>query len=301
MFEFGLKKARMVLNIIYRAYQVKTHLYKYVHAQNGNAPQHRHIPASVKKGSLEHQTFLFFANLLTYHSQSDQGFLQVKNLFENRPELFSPHLIFSDLRELQNGLKSVGFLYPNEGGRRWHISGTTLFREHEGSPVTLFKGVKSIDHLLKKHRWGKKNYGFVGLGPKLWSLLAIFYEELEISPNIPGAFPVDIHVQAECIGLGLVKSQKELIETTRLAEFIRGYISRICREEKMSALDLSHAMWFLGNRVCSPICRRNQGQAEYLCPVYAYCEGRISTKLYAARGKWKLNDYRQKNDEPNLF
>lgn len=284
--KFRKKKAIKVLGMIAEAYTSETHLYKYCNAKNGDAPQHRHIPKGVGKGSREHLMYLFFANLLTYHSQSEQGFLQVKRVYEKQPEMFHPSIVLRERESVCRVLTEVGFIYPNEGGRRWHLSAEALFRYYAGDPLKIFQQSKSIDGLLEKVKHRKGRNLFVGLGPKLFSLLALFYEELGVINHIRGAFPVDIHVQAECIGLHLVDIGKRIVSTTPIAEFLRPRIWEVCRREGMSALDLSHAMWFLGNRVCYPLCHKKPAQAEVLCPVWEHCDGRISTKLYSTRGKW---------------
>ncbi len=281
------KKARRCFKLIYEAYQKKTHLFQFVHASNGDAPQYRYIPKGVKKGSIKHQIFLFFANILTYHSQSEQGFQQCLAVYEKHPDFFSKKLWVINEKEIADALDKVGFIYPVATAKRWLKSGQALFLLYEGKPLKIFEGRQSIDEVMNLNLEKGLNV-FPGLGPKLFSLLNIFYNELGLMKCIKGSFPVDIHVQAECMGMGIVEVQKEVIDSTPLAEFLRTHISQICEEEKFKPLDLSHALWFLGNRVCSPLCQKKQAQAEHLCPVFKFCKGRVSTKLYRTKGKWGL-------------
>lgn len=285
--QFKKARANNCLSKIYRAYQDKTYLFKFVHASNGDAPQHKYIPKGVRKGSLRHQIFLFFANLLTYHSQSDAGFKQCLEVYEKKPEFFTKKIWLIEEREIAKALNEVGFIYPFATAKRWHKSAQSLFLLYNGKPLKIFKDRESIDDIMKLNQEKGLNV-FPGLGPKLMSLLNIFYHELGLMSCLKGSFPVDIHVQAECIGLSLVEIKKEVVNSTPLAEFLRVNISKICEEQKFKPLDLSHAMWFLGNRVCQ-FCHKRRAQSEYFCPVFKYCSGRVSTELYRTRGKWNMN------------
>lgn len=290
MFTFEEQRAVRLLRVIYDAYMNGTHLFRYVHSKNGDAPQQKFIPDSMVRGSKEHLMFLFFANLLTYHSSSDMGFSQVRRVYELAPEAFSEQGITRSENFIRSLLDEVGFIYPTEGARRWQLSGGDLFRRYGGDPTAIFQGqnIRGVVALMNEVERREKRKLLVGFGPKLLSLLALFYEEVGAIEYVEGAFPVDLHVQAECLGLGLVKPSIQMVNATLLAEYLRERIATICRNEQMAALDLSHAMWFLGSRVCSLVCKRKPAQAEVLCPVYQECAGRVSTKAYAKKGKWDL-------------
>lgn len=60
IFKFDNKRAEEILSIVHDCYLKGSHLYRYYHAKNGSAPQHKHVPESIKKGSVKHQSFLFF-------------------------------------------------------------------------------------------------------------------------------------------------------------------------------------------------------------------------------------------------
>lgn len=283
IFEFDRERAEEILSIVYQSYLNNSHLYRYYHAKNGSAPQHKHIPISIKRGSPEHQIFLFFASILTYHSQSDMGFQQCLRLYNEYPEFFKSNVCEKSLPELQIAFKEIGFIYPNEAARRWLFSAKGLFEEYDGNSLAIFRS-GNIDDVLKEKIRGNKNL-FPGFGPKLFSLLALFYEELGLLSPLPDAFPCDIHVQAQCIGLNIAKSDKNLFRSDPFAEFLRRNISIICRNKNISALDLSHALWFLGNRLCM-YCKKKRAVSEKFCPIFKYCSGRISTALYRRKGMW---------------
>lgn len=281
---FSREKAiEVIFENLFPAYFSHSQLFKYVHAGNGDAIQNNYIPEGVERGSLEHQIFLYFTNLMTYRNSSEVGFRQCVTLYEKYPFLFSEAILEIENEDVAEKLKESGNVHPNENAKRWKGSGMALFGHYDGNPVAIFEDIRSIDELMKKKRRKEKNI-FPGLGPKLASLLALFYEELNLVPHIEGAFPVDVHIQAQCIGTKVAIFSGD-INSTDLAEILRRRISDICYERNVSPLDLSHAMWFLGNKLCVA-CRRKKGTSELLCPIFKYCSGRPSTRKYRLKGKW---------------
>lgn len=134
------------------------------------------------------------------------GFQQCVMIYNKNPEFFKIDVCKKSLEEMQTVFKEVGFIYPNEAARRWLLSAKGLFGKYAGNPLAIFKS-GNIDSVLKEKGQGKKNL-FPGFGPKLFSLLSLFYEELGLLYPIPDAFPCDIHVQAQCIALdSILRSQ----------------------------------------------------------------------------------------------
>lgn len=289
--KFNRKRAKKILSILHRAYAEKTHLFKYVHAQNGDAPQNI-VPPSLAKGSNEHVFYLFFATLLTYRSGSEEWFKQCARLFEEKRDvLFSDKVTKIDNQIIEKSLRSAGFVHPIAAARYWQENAKTLFSHYSGDPLKIFDN-KTIEGIMSVKRKSKDNL-FPGYGPKLFSLLALFYVELGAIDYIEDAFPCDLHVQNQCISLGIVKANNEIVDAYRLADFLRVNLSGLCNDLGFSALDLSHAMWFLGNRLCIN-CNRKRRLSEVLCPIMGYCNGRLSTWMYRKKGKWKI----KKDDLP---
>jgi len=291
MFDFDRERAKEVLGIIYEAYTRRTYLFKWVHTSNGDAPQHRYIPDGVKRGSLEHRQFLFFCSLITYSGQSEQGIKQCFEVHRLYPGLFDKDIINISIEELERIFAHSGFIYPNAIAGRWRGSGITLFKRYDGDPLKIFIGKDSVDEVLSSEKREKGRNLLPGFGPKILSLLALWYEELDLV-FLRDAFPCDVHVQNQCLGLGIAKSTEKRFRTTDFAEFLRRETSVVCEEQEFKPLLLSHAMWFLGNRVCV-LCRKKRNRAKFLCPVFAFCSGRVSTKLYRRKGEWDLTTPKQ--------
>jgi hypothetical protein len=281
--KWNTDRAELIVLKFQRAYKERTHLFKYLKEGNLDAPQHKTIPEEITKGSVEHVLFLFFANLMTYSNSSDAGFLQAKELWENHNWAFSINSNAWLGRDIKRAIAAVGFVYPNALGVNWKRCSESLHSKYDGNPVLILHGMKSISEIMKIR---KKD--FPGLGPKLFSLLALFYEELKLLPPMKGAFPVDLHIQNQCMGTGIVSDfTKDIINSSRLAEFIRPRLYDACSVNGISTLDMSHAMWFTGNRLCQ-YCKHKRAAVQDLCPVVSKCSGRVSTKSYRSTGKWDL-------------
>lgn len=284
MFKFDKRRAkRLLIDRLFGAYDYETHLFEYVHAKNGDAPQHKYWPADTEKGSCKHQVFLFFATLLTYRSGSEEWFRQCTALFDRNKDLFFRKVLEMDMKTIENHLRTAEFVHPIAAAKYWKENARTLFDVYGGDPLKIFSE-GTISGIIKTKRESKGNL-LQGYGPKLLSLLALFYEELGLIKSISDAFPCDLHVQNQCISLGLVKAESNTVDAYKLADFLRINLSNLCNKNGVSALDLSHAMWFLGNRVCID-CNRRRRISERLCPIMDCCGGRMPTQLYRRRGKW---------------
>lgn len=285
---FITERAERVFLEAHEAYMNKRLLYGRVNARFGSAPQNMHIPEGVAKGSFEHTLFLFFTTIITYASDSDMGFRQSVFLFENFRHLFTEGLTAMSIAEVGDCLRQAGFVRPQQGALYWHGSGTALFCEYQGEPLR-FLDVRSVEEfLLKKETLRKRlrREALPGIGPKIFSLMSLFFEELGLISEMSGAFPVDLHVQRICISLGIIEGGGTVYAAS-LAEYLRPRIYDVCQRLEMKPIDLSHALWFLGNRVCTR-CSLVEG-IEHICPIVHFCGGAISSLIYSRKGKWNLD------------
>lgn len=112
------------------------------------------------------------------------------------------------------------------------------------------------------------------------------------------AFPVDVHVQRFAISTGIVTADAS-VTNEEVERRLRPLLCEICVEEKWEPLELSHFLWFLGNRCCTG-CYKNPA-AEILCPAYAWCGGAISTLAYFRRGIWEMTAPRYRKGGMRTF
>ncbi len=290
---FDQVRAVEVLSMLSSAYLEQRMLYERVNSSLLSAPQQAHIPKDIIKGSRAHQIFLFFTTVITYASESDMGFRQSVDLYNRFPEYFGEELLHLDVSDVSTALLSVGFVRPNQGAGYWHGSGTSLYREFGGEPREFFS-VSGVDEFLQRKKQMSKKFGreaLPGIGPKIFSLMSLFFEELGIIPEMPGAFPVDLHVQRIMISCGIVQGSGR-VPASEVAEFIRPRLYAHCVTHGIRPLDLSHALWFLGNRVCT-VCRHVEG-LPMVCPVEQLCGGAIPSMIYGRKGLWDLDAVRHR-------
>jgi endonuclease III len=185
---------------------------------------------------------------------------------------------------------------PGQSAQYWPRCAGTLFEMFDGEPLTLYKG-GSIDALVRFKR-GEVGDRLPGFGPKILSLLAMFYEELKLMQMPEDAFPVDVHVQRLMIATGVLGGTGRLVNEDA-EKILRPLICTIALEEGWSALELAHAIWFLGNRLCTG-CYRT-AIPKTLCPTYDQCGGCPSTHLYFHKGLWDLDARRHRKGGDRTF
>lgn len=293
-------RAGEILPEVYRAYEEKRGYYGLAHhtyRPNINpgkiyAPQHEFRPESAAVWTVGHRIFQAVATGLDYRSSSRGIYRTVGKLWEKKPWMFSMEHVAEESRMVALTLKIAGHNFPDQGATRLLNISRTI-HDIGGDPVDIFGLGRSIDEIQRYRKEAQKErpYFLNGYGPKLLSLLAVIFEDFGYVREIPGAFPVDKHVQSIMLSLGVVKViGTEAIDTAELAEFIRKRIYQFCLRRKLQPLFLSHALWFLGNGVCTrcfALRGRGGGELERLCPVAETCGGpKYASFPYSLRGVW---------------
>lgn len=277
-------RARAVIRKPYEAAIKGGGLFRYV-SREKDAVQQRFIPEGMKKGGLKHRHWLYFTTMTDSREESGRLYESHARLAISHPRLYTAaaaRMTPETIEEVLEGEKIGSF---RQAARRWPRCAETMFGEFAGDPLAVYRiGDGLIDDVLRfKRRPGRDP--LPGFGPKILSLLALYYTELGLMPMPEDAFPVDVHVQRFLISTGVIsgtgKVQSETVE--RIA---RKLLCRLCREMGIPVLELSHAIWFLGNRCCNG-CYRNKAIPD-LCPSYGDCGGSISTLTYAKRF-WDLD------------
>ncbi|MHB8660801.1 MAG: hypothetical protein ACYC75_02600 [Minisyncoccota bacterium] len=290
-----MERAKNVLGTLYTAYVHNQKLFRHVNREM-HAPQRRHFPCGVPKGSLGHRQWLFFAAMTDRREESERVYASHARLATRAPELYTRSVVKMASHEIAAILKSEKVGSPEQSARYWPRSAETLFGEFLGDPLNLYQKGR-IDDLLefKRNGHGDKLPGF---GPKILSLLALFYAELGLIGMPEDAFPVDVHVQRFAISTGIIRSSGR-IASEKVEKVLRPLLCKIIFEEGWSALELSHAIWFQGGRLCNG-CYRNS-VSELLCPSYNQCDGSISTTSYFRKGVWDFDAARHRKGGDRNF
>lgn len=292
------ERAREVIGALYKAYMEEKKLFRHVN-RHEHAPQRKYFPHGIVEtalGGIGHRLWQYFTVMTDRREVSEQVYASHARLSEKYPELYtrdvikmSPSVIEAILREEQVGS-------PGQSAEYWPRCAETLYGEFSGDPLNLYwEG--SIDALLLFKRRRKVD-PIPGFGPKILSLLSLFYEELGLMKMPPDAFPVDVHVQRFAISTGIIRCAGTVVNE-HVEPVLRKLLCELCLEKGWSALELSHAIWFLGNRLCSG-CYRNKAMLM-LCPVYSQCGGSISTLTYTRKGTWDFDAPRHRKGGERKF
>jgi endonuclease III len=273
-------RAKVVLTRLFEAYVHQWQLFSHIRRQS-HAPQQINIPQGVTVGSLEHRRWLFFAAMTDRREVSSRVYESHARLAEWVPKLYTQDVLGMASEEIACLLRSEKVGSPGQSAVYWPRCAKTLFGHFSGDPLNLYREL-GVDGLLDFKKNAQED-PLPGFGPKILSLLALFLSELKLMPMPQDAFPVDVHVQRFAISAGILRGGAAALNE-KVEKVLRPLLCSIAIEEGWEALELSHAIWFLGNRLCSG-CYRNK-VARVLCPVYDECGGGASTRTYFRNGFW---------------
>lgn len=288
------ERARHALRPLYRAFMEREMLFAHV-TREADAPQQRFFPDGVAQGSIEHRRWLFFATMTDRRQISERVYESHARLWTKEPRLYSEEALDMPQEVIRGLLRGENVGAPAQSAAYWPRSAKTLFNSFDGDPLEMYRKFGSVDAVLL---FKKKGGDLPGFGPKILSLLALFLEEIGLMTMPRDAFPVDVHAQRFAISTGIAHSSSS-VTNEQMEKVLRPLLCEICAEERWRPLELSHAVWFLGNRCCNG-CYDNAAM-EFLCPAYAECGGSISTLSYMRRGIWNMTAPRHRKGGARTF
>jgi len=286
-------RAKDVLGPLYRAYKEQKQLF--AHITYKESALHRiFFPSGVAKGGVKHRRWLFFVVMTDTRSVSRLIYENHARLWEKEPRLYSEEVLGMSSPEIREVITKGMVGIPKQSAEFWQRSARTLFDSFGGDPLAIYQEFGSVNGILRFSRSDKGNPKRIlpGFGPKILSLLALFYEELGLMQMPGDAFPVDVHVQRFSISTGIVTAKTPTVRNYAIEMALRPFLCNLCMEEGWEPLALSHALWFLGNKCCSGCCRNVA--AKLLCPSYEMCGGAIPTHTYFRKGFWNLDATRHR-------
>lgn len=272
-------RAYALIDQLMSAYNFRRDLYQHIHRVD--APQTVCRPSELVIGSQEHARWLFFAAMTDRREVSSQVYAAHRELWRNYADVLynNPLDLLMDEESVVTLLREHKFGMPSTAAASWVACSKTLFFQLEGDPTRIYDGT-SIDGIVSKK---KREWKLPGFGSKILSLLAIFYAELEMIEMPVDAFPVDVHVQRFALSTGILSLKQEERNST-LERILRPLLSRICQERGWAPVEVAHAIWFLGNQLCT-VCSFGT-QSRMYCPVYQDCGGAFTSLDYFKRGMW---------------
>lgn len=299
--EVDEKRAMRVIRPLYNDFRSGTIV------RERDAVQWKHIPDGMERGSQLHRLWLFFATLTDRRETSDLVYASHVRMYADHPELYTPLVMGIPAPEIEEILRQYKVGCPGDSSRFWPRCARTLFQEFGGDPRRMYQlgdgNTTPIEAILAFKRKFPGEDPLPGFGPKISSLYALYLAELGVIRMPVDAFPVDVHVQRFVISTGIVRGTG-VIENTRLETYVRPLLCRVTARLRVSAVEVSHAIWFRGNRGCTG-CYGERAMPK-LCSVYDHCGGAIDTNPSRVEGVWRLDEprYRRGGDmagAPVLF
>ncbi len=283
--EVDEERAMRVIRPLYDAYRSGPII------KERDAVQWKHIPAGMKGGSRLWQQWAFFATLTDRRELSDAVYSSHVRIWAEHPELYLPIVVGIPPKEIEEILRQYKVGCPGDSSRYWPRCARTLFQEFGGDPRRMFRlgNTTPIEDILAFKRQFPSGDPLPGFGAKIASLYALYLAERKIIKMPEDAFPVDVHVMRFVISTGIVRGTG-VIENQKLGSIVRVLLCRVVQRLRISAIDVSHAIWFRGNQGCTR-CPKVRAMPA-LCPVYADCGGAIQTIPSREDGVWRLDDLR---------
>ncbi len=292
----GLKvdegRAREVLAQLYADYVAGRKIYGHINRQE--APQIKFRPEGVTVGDEHHVRWLFFATLTDRRDLSENVYATHNKLWHQERRFYEASVLELKWSDRKQALKRYQVSMPTTATDNWLVNARTLHTLLGRNPLAIFSHA-SIEDVVRF----KENHPLPGYGTKLLSLLALFYQEAGAIKDLPeNTFPIDLHVQRLAIATGIING-KITVTNARLESILRPLFYRIAIEQGFEILELAHALWFLGNRLCTG-CSLSSVPRHY-CPVYEECGGALPTRPYFKKGRWELGSQVYRRGGDNIF
>ncbi len=287
------KRAVNVLELIYESAIYKRGFFAHIQTER-NAPQRIFFPSNTREGDANHILWLLFAAMTDRRGQSMRIYEGHQNLWEEHRWLYSEEVIKSDPDTIIDIVRGAKLGLHRNIIENWTRVAKTLFESLDGNPLNIYRQ-GSINTLVYPNK-GDAVLDLPGFGPKILSLLSMFYAELDVMKMPEDAFPVDVHVQRIAISTGILGSRTGFIYNSHAEAILRLIICHIIHMKGWSQVELSNALWLIGNKGCSG-CYRSASMSHF-CPVYTQCAGAIDSGPYY-KGKWDLTKMYLKSRDPS--
>lgn len=277
------QRAVSVFGKIYSDAVSRAGFFRHVYA-DVYAPQRIYFPFGTKCGDKEHRLWLLFAVMTDRRGQSNRIYLGHQALWRKYPELYSIQVLNFPIQKIVDLISNEAIGLHRNIIENWSSVAETIFLMLEGEPLNIYRN-RDINSIVYPRKSDTVLH-LPGFGPKILSLLSMFYSELNLMELPFDAFPVDVHVQRIAITNGILDSKKGTIPKSIAETVLRYLICQLSFMKRWSKIDLSNALWLLGNRGCSG-CYRSAIMSHF-CPVYQFCTGAIDSGPYYGGGNWDL-------------
>ncbi|MBU7017991.1 MAG: hypothetical protein HXS44_10810 [Theionarchaea archaeon] len=223
-------------------------------------------PEGIEWNSKKHFLYLFYGCLLDYGMKSSLYHENLRNTFEERPELFEPEYVVRNFQENVERLamllkKSVRLRFPNEGARRWLSLSEILLERYQGNPKEIFEQPMKFDEVKEAV------LGIKGFGQKTGGLLIrILYENDLI--RVEGQLthiPIDRHDIEISRMIGVLTTEESNWSSSVVLELLSSAWVEASYSEEIDPCETDRNLWIVGSTMCSKKkCSK--------CPLNDMCE-----------------------------
>lgn len=287
--EFDEERAEQIFDQVRTTRLAASGLYQFV-TREANAVQRYNIPSLVLQGDLKHQHWLYFTTMTDRREDSTRVWPSHVGLQAKYPRLYTKYAATLKPATIERKLREFKVGSPGQSAKYWSRCAQTLFGELGGEPLRLYQRGKGLIDDVLAYKYAKKGADPIpGFGPKILSLLSLYFAELDLMPMPEDAFPVDMHVQRFCISTGIVTGTGTIVNE-QLERILRPSLCQVTKRLALPRIEASHDTWFLGHYACTG-CWKKSGIPE-ICPAYSACGGAIDSKSYYKKGVWYLDQPR---------
>lgn len=226
------------------------------------------MPKSIELRSAEHYRYLFYSCLLNYGIKSTTLHENLRHLYEQYLDLFSPNYIVefypNCYTELADILRSyIHVRYPNECAKRWIDLSTILHTQYHDNPQEMFIG-KSTYYEFKKSISQIK-----GLGQKTGGLLLRMLIDNDMLKSSDGIaeIPIDRHDVDLCIWLNVISdfTADEIKKSKKIIKLLSDIWVQAANNLSISPSLADQYLWAIGSDYCTS---RNCVN----CPLHHLCK-----------------------------
>jgi hypothetical protein len=278
------RQAKKVFDLMISRLAEKGVPYNTAHVPQAN----QFLPSNLTLGTRQHAVFLFLVCLwMRGGVESDTATDFLKDLHENRPELFNPFLFQEGgspkTKEQIEMVKEALIAFKlgqrvEENAPGWVYNMRKLARFWKGDPRELMRDTPRFHILAKRimsHKKGDGSFrgedqrnGFMYFREKMTAMIVYFLMDAGLVPVFYTPVPVDFHVLRlltanEIIRVRGLRSRQAVgidFLSRQTLQIARNITEWYCRTYHVSPIALCDALWLLSRNLC----RHNPGNSGYV-------------------------------------
>jgi len=219
------------------------------------------IPSGMKLGDINHRLYMYYSSSLDAGRDSYIAYQAMLSFASQIPMTELPSLTREDFLELMKE-PFASFGDPEKAlGRPMeslYRNSQKMYIEYGNDPNNML--AKTPDETLENMMFGvnrKRKFLEVGIGKA--ALIMKNFVRFGVWPFSPYEIPIKIdrHIISISLGAGVIQVPRkmEVGRTEKVAKIIGDAYRQVCREDRISAVELNDAFWAIGRHLC----KKNNG------------------------------------------